>query len=67
MDKEFIEQIEHLYDIDIISVQQINSILYMKNYIITTVLGKFFLKQWGSKTVEKDIKQQVRVLEEVDK
>ena len=54
MDKEFIEQIEHLYDIDIISVQQINSILYMKNYIITTVLGKFFLKQWGSKTVEKD-------------
>ena len=26
MDKEFIEQIEHLYDIDIISVQQINSI-----------------------------------------
>ena len=26
MDKEFIEQIEHLYDIDIISVQQINKI-----------------------------------------
>lgn len=61
MDKEFIEQIEHLYDIDIISVQQINSILYMKNYIITTILGKFFLKQWGSKTVEKDIKQQVAI------
>ena len=60
MDKEFIEQIEHLYDIDIISVQQINSILYMKNYIIlfyiiffVTVIvfwkmEKSMLSGWGS-------------------
>ena len=59
MDKESIANIEFLYDLDIINIQKVNSILFMTNYIIKTDSGSFFLKQWSSIMDEDDIKQQV--------
>lgn len=61
MDKDSIANIELLYNLDVVNVQKINSILFMTNYIIKTDSGSFFLKQWSSIMDEDDLKQQVAI------
>lgn len=61
MDKDSIVNIELLYDLDIVNIQKVNSILFMTNYVIKTDSGSFFLKQWSSMMDEDDLKQQVAI------